>query len=181
MPVTSNWATGRRNVLASVVHYLQTQIPGETIKGSPYLQTADFPTSGVVTVEDLGLFSLGDQAYGDVLKNDGLNNLTKGKIEQTQLEINIASKMTGDKSDPVRVIRKLHDEVYQAFAFAGITLPVIRVLDFENEKADTGAKAWHPTELDNVWIPTLIKDDGTPAVFRYRIYCRIFWEMYYPA
>jgi hypothetical protein len=178
LTVHTNWPTGRRNLLASVIDHLIAQLPvGTTVLGSSYLQSVKFPC---VSVEDLGLFALGDAAFDDLLSNDGAGGLVRGKIEQTQLEINIAAKLGGTDRSPVNEIRILHDQVYEALAMAGVTLPAITLKDYANSKADTGAIAWHPSELDNAWISTFIKDDGNPTVWRYRVYARIHWEMRRP-
>lgn len=178
-PVPSTWKTGKRNLLASIVEYLQTQLPGENIVGSHYLQTETFP---VVTIEDSGIFSLGDIAFDELVGFDSSGNPIRGKIEQTQLQIQILDRLSDSNRAPIRGIRKLRDRVKYALFYAGVpdgsggfVLPPIKILDFENAKADTGFIAWVPRELDSAWVETFIQDDGTPPVWRYRIYCRVYW------
>lgn len=172
MTVDVNDPTGVRNVLASVVDHLQAMLVGETVIIGNYLQATKYPS---VTVENDGLYSLGDMAYGDLIEEG-----VKGRVEQTQLEVNILAKASVESDNSALVaIRALEDKVRQALELAGLKsgIPTISIYDHSSgTPVDTGRIAWMPTELETAWLPKRIDDAENPALKRVRVYVRIYWE-----
>lgn len=171
MTVDANDPTGIRNLVASIERHLKAQLSGVDVFIGNYNQAQKFPC---VTVQNDGLFSLGDTAYGDLLESG-----VKGRIEQTQLEINVMDKLNSTNRDHWREVHIMVDKVRQAFEDAGLKtgIPAIAIYDYsQTPPTDTGRIAWMPTDLDTCWIPKNIVNEALPSLFRVRVYVRIYWE-----
>ncbi len=200
VPVTI--PSGKNNMLASLVGYMNTVLPMEipsgvydgnfvsyAIKLEQYEEAATFPS---ISVEDIGMPGLGAYAFDKYMgkyTDDSGNTLPFYGVEaQTLVEFNIQADIN---QPPYNVARQacyqMFDQLDYMLRNTGMTdhngnvlLPVISMMNYDTNPATVvpGCSIWCPTEKDSILFPTYIgTDPERPGIKRLSLRARIKWQM----
>lgn len=151
--------TGKKNALASLRLYIQTQLSPTKVLFENYLNAEDVPC---IAFEDMGIPGLGghcfDDYMGEKVSDAGVRTKVHGKVAQTMVEFNLLTNVE-ENTAAVRDLYIMRDRLEYALMYSGKyndagtpIMPRIALLDFDASTAgvDTGASVWAPMEKDSV-------------------------------
>jgi hypothetical protein len=182
--------TGKKNALASLRSYIQTQLSPTKVVFENYLNAEDVPC---IAFEDMGIPGLGghcfDDYMGEKVSDAGVRTKVHGKVAQTMVEFNLLTNVE-ENTSAVKDLYTMRDRLEYALMYSGKyndagvqIMPRIALLDFDASPSgvDTGASVWAPMEKDSVWMENYIgTDQERPQIKRLRILVRIYWHLLLP-
>ena len=198
VPVTN--PTGKNNMLASLVAYMNQYLPGKIPSGiydgnfvsykvnlEQYEEAASYPS---ISVEDIGMPGLGAYAFdsyvGKYVDGNGVTQPFYGKKAQTMVEFNMQADANAVGANIARqAVYQMYDQVDYLLRYTGeldhnnaTMLPVIQLMDYDTNPASwTPSTIWCPTEKDSILFPTYIGTDSErPNIKRLSLRARIWWH-----
>ncbi len=179
--------TGKRQALNSINKWLALNIPAGA--QFTYFFLANQIPSGFARVEvsETQVSDLGASAFGQVVFNEGPNLATPSSDLGTQrpllLQFDIYAK-DGENDNPQELVYFIRDRLIYGLTQAGVTSDLtdvvlvepIKLLDYEDNEAETGIPIWVPTEEDNhIFEQYFPPTAETPDIHQLRLNIKFYW------